>query len=91
MDMYQPIAAIGPASAAHYVNPLEQLYVLERDLAASERRTTGMLEELNSRLDRLETRVSAINGRVDRSSRQLEGEVLRLADRIASLEEITGA
>lgn len=68
-------------------DPLEQLYKLERDLEASEQRTASLIAELSKRLEALETTVASINSRVGVSSRQLEREVLALAERIASLED----
>jgi chaperonin cofactor prefoldin len=69
------------------VNPLEFLYKLERDLARSETQSTAMIEDLSSRLELLETRVSAISERFDNSNRQLEKDVVELAARLQSLEE----
>lgn len=68
------------------VNPLEHLYMLERELEAAERRTTSMIEDLTRRLDQLETRVSSISQGAESASRKLELEIVALSDRLFSLE-----
>lgn len=76
---------------AHGADPLEHLFKLESDLEAAEQRTATMIAELFRRLEDLEARVSSLGNRVDDSSRQLEREVVALADRIASLEKSRAA
>ncbi|MGB0632309.1 MAG: hypothetical protein ACPGRZ_16585 [Alphaproteobacteria bacterium] len=79
MDSYR-------ASVPQTSDPLEFLYKLERDLELSERKTVSLIEDLAKRLDLLETRVSSISERVDHSNRQIEKDVIALADRLHSLE-----
>lgn len=68
-------------------DPLEHLYKLERDLEAAEQRTASLIDELTRRLEALESTVSSINSQVGDSSRQLERDILNLAQRIATLEK----
>lgn len=68
------------------VNPLEHLYMLEREIEAAERRTSSMIEDLARRLDRLESRVSSVSEGVEHANRKLELEIVALSDRLHSLE-----
>ena len=79
MDTYR-------ANLPQPADPLEYLYRLERDLEQSEQKTASMIEELSKRLDLLETRVSSITERFDHANRQIEKDVIALADRLQNLE-----
>lgn len=72
-------------------NPLEHLYMLERQLDASERRTASMLGDLVRRLDHLEMRVSSIEENSEIANRKLELDIAVLHDRLASLERTLAA
>jgi soluble P-type ATPase len=68
------------------VNPLEQLYKLERDLKIAERRTASMIEELAHRMDLPDTRVSSVSERLDSVNRRLEIDIDALAGRVNAIE-----
>lgn len=74
------------ANLPQALNPLEQLYKLERDLEIAEQRTASMIEELAYRMDLLETRVSSVSERLDSVNRQLELDIVALAERVNAIE-----
>lgn len=78
MDSYR-------ASVPQISDPLEYLHKLERDLAMSEQKTASLVEDLEKRLDLRETRVSSMMERFDVASRQIERDVIALADRLHAL------
>ena len=79
MDSYR-------ANLPQSADPFEYLHKLERDLAISEQRTATLVEDLAKRLDLLETRVSSMTERFDVANRQIEKDVMALADRLNTLE-----
>ena len=79
MDSYR-------ASVSQISDPLEYLHKLERELAMSEQKTASLVEDLAKRLDLLETRVSSMTERFYVANRQIERDVIALADRLHALE-----
>lgn len=67
-------------------DPIEHLYMLERELDAAEKRTASMIGDLAARLDMLEDQVSESTRKNEAVSRELELEVVALANRINTLE-----
>ena len=74
------------ASVPQLSDPLVYLHKLERDLAMSEQKTASLLEDLAKRLDLLENRVTSMTERFDVATRQIERDVIALADRLHTLE-----
>ena len=74
------------ASVPQISDPLEYLHKLERDLAMFEQKTASLVEDLAKRLDLLETPVSSMTERFYVANRQIERDVIALADRLHTLE-----
>ena len=75
------------ANLPQTVDPISHLYKLEQDLMASEQETAKLINALSQRLDLLETRVSSMTQHFDNANRQLERDVVSLAQRVARFEE----
>ena len=74
------------ASVPQISDPLEYLHKLERDLTMSEQYTASLVEDLAKRLELLETRVTSMTERFDVENRQIERDVIALADRLHTLD-----
>ena len=62
------------------------LFILEREMEMSERRTASLMDGLAQRLDTLEDKVANVTRRFETINRELEKSVIALAHRINSME-----
>ena len=62
------------------------LFILEREMEMSERRTASLMDGLAQRLDTLEDKVANVTRRFETINRELEKAAIALAHRINSME-----